>query len=215
MSSRVYQMSSQATEPAVNQDPNNDLFWRFDPRRLRAEEVRDSMLAAAGVLNRQTYGPSFYEKLSSEVLAGQSRPGDGWGESPQKERDRRSLYIHVKRSLLTPLLTAFDFPDPDLTCEERFATLQPGQALALLNGDFSHSQASRLAESIGAAESDNATVVRRTISAALQRAATTDEVTRGDRLIRSLVEEHGLSRARATQLYCLSVLNWNEFLFLD
>ncbi|TWU03185.1 DUF1549 domain-containing protein [Neorhodopirellula pilleata] len=215
MNSRAYQMSSQAIEPAVSQDPNNDLFWRYDPRRLRAEEVRDSMLASAGVLNRKTYGPSFYEKLSAEVLAGQSRPGDGWGDSPQQQRDRRSLYIHVKRSLLTPLLTAFDFPDPDLTCEERFATLQPGQALALLNGDFAHSQASRLAESIGAAETDNVAVVERTIFAALQRSATAEEVSRGDRLIQSLIDEHGLSRSRATQLYCLSVLNWNEFLFLD
>lgn len=215
MSSRAYQMSSRASEPVVTEDPNNDLFWRFDPRRLRAEEVRDSMLAVAGVLNRQTYGPSFYEKLSAEVLAGQSRPGAGWGDSPQEQRDRRSLYIHVKRSLLTPLLTAFDFPDPDLTCEERFATLQPGQALALLNGDFAHEQASRLAETIGAAESNNVTVVQRTISAALQRSATTEEVARGDRLIESLIDEHGLSRSRAIQLYCLSVLNWNEFLFLD
>nr|WP_242631742.1 PSD1 and planctomycete cytochrome C domain-containing protein [Rubripirellula amarantea] len=215
MNSRTYQLSSQSSEPAVSRDPNNDLFWRFDPRRLRAEEVRDSMLASIGVLNRTPYGPSFYAKLSKEVLAGQSVPGSGWGDASQEQRDRRSVYIHVKRSLLTPLLTAFDFPDPDLTCEERFATLQPGQALALLNGDFAHEQAARLSQAIYAAESENAVVVRRSIQALLQREPTKSEIEKGGRLIESLVAEHGLSRERAVQLYCLSVMNWNEFLFLD
>ena len=215
MNSRAYQMSSQTTEPAVSVDPNNDLFWRFDPRRLRAEEVRDSMLAASGTLNVTPHGPSFYPDLSEEVLAGQSRPGEGWGESTQQQRDRRSVYIHVKRSLLSPLLTAFDFPDPDLTCEERFATLQPGQSLALLNGDFSHDQARRLANSIDASGVDNADVVRRTIRRVLQRIATEKEIERGTELIESLINQHGLPRSRATQLYCMSVMNWNEFLFLD
>ena len=82
------------------------------------------------------YGPSFYPEISPEVLATQSRPGDGWGESSPEEQARRSVYIHVKRSLLTPLLTAFDFPDVDASCEARFMTTQPGQALAMLNGEF-------------------------------------------------------------------------------
>ena len=215
MNSRTYQMSSQASEPAVSRDPNNDLMWRFDSRRLRAEEVRDSILACVGVLNREPYGPSFYAKLSKEVLAGQSQPGKGWGDSPEQQRNRRSVYIHVKRSLLTPLLTAFDFPDPDLTCEERFATLQPGQALALLNGDFAHEQAARLSQSIGGVESDNADVVRQSVLALLQREATADEIAKGGRLIESLIADHRVPRARAVELYGLSVMNWNEFLFLD
>src|SRR5690606_10874290 len=102
--------------------------WRFDLRRLSAEELRDATLAASGALNRQLYGPSFYPKLSAEVLATQSRPGEGWGESSPEEQSRRSVYIFVKRSLLTPLLTAFDFPDVDASCEARFITTQPGQA---------------------------------------------------------------------------------------
>ena len=46
-----------------------------------AEEIRDATLAVTGQFNPQMYGPSFYPKLSQEVLATQSRPGDGWGES--------------------------------------------------------------------------------------------------------------------------------------
>jgi hypothetical protein len=215
MSSRAYQMSSQSREDAVAKDPSNDLFWRFDPRRLSAEEVRDSILMASGSLNRQPYGPSFYPTLSKEVLAGQSRPGSGWGASAEDQRNRRSVYIHVKRSLLTPFLTAFDFPDPDLTCEDRFVTLQPGQALSLMNSEFIHRQATGLAESIDSEKIGDAEVVRRAVRAVLARGATTKEVDDGMRLIQQLQSENRLSRQRAVELYCLTVMNWNEFLFLD
>ncbi len=215
MTSRTYQMSSSGDQPGLDVDPNNDRFWRFDPRRLSAEEVRDSMLAAAGTLNLSLGGPSFYEKLSAEVLAGQSKPGDGWGDSPQSERNRRSVYIHVKRSLLTPLLTAFDFPDPDLTCEERFATLQPGQALSMLNSDFAHSVADNLSSSIDAKNVGDEVVVRRTVERVLQRDVTDADIKRGVDLMTSLQGDFGVDRDRAVDLFCLSVMNWNEFLFID
>lgn len=215
MTSQAYQMSSVVRDEGTASDPDNDLFWRFDPRRLSAEEVRDSILAANGSLNRQVYGPSFYPTLSQEVLAGQSRPGSGWGDSSEADQNRRSVYIHVKRSLLTPLLTVFDFPDPDLTCEERFATLQPGQALSLLNSDFVHEQAARLASSIDADTIDDEAVVRRSISAALSRRASPEEIESGIKLIRTLQEKHQVDRRRAVELYCLTVMNWNEFLFVD
>lgn len=215
MSSRAYQMSSEIHETAAKVDPNNDLFWKFDARRLSAEEIRDSILLTNGSLNENVYGPSFYPQLSREVLAGQSRPGSGWGQSNEADQNRRSVYIHVKRSLLTPLLTAFDFPDPDLTCEDRFMTLQPAQSLALLNSEFVHQQAKRLAKSIEMNELDDAGVVKETISSVLSRDASEDEIKLGQQLIRSLQTEHSISRERAIELFCLSVLNWNEFLFLD
>ena len=113
------------------------------------------------------------------------------------------------------LLSAFDFPDPDSTCEARFMTLQPGQALALLNGEFIHQQAQRLADAIGATELKNEDVVRKTVTAVLARDATGQEIREGNDLIKDLAAKHGMQRQRAVQLYCLSVLNWNEFLFLD
>ncbi len=215
MSSRSYQMSSEGQAAGLAIDPNNDHFWRFNPRRLSAEEVRDTILDVTGVLNRKVYGPSIYPALSQEVLHGQSKPGDGWNESSAEDQNRRSVYIHVKRSLLYPLLTAFDFPDPDLTCEDRFATLQPGQALALLNSGFIHQQAGKLAESIKAANIADDEVVRRTVRAVLAREATPEETNSGETLIQSLQQDDGINRRRAVELYCLTVLNWNEFLFLD
>ena len=215
MSSRTYQMSSSIQEAAAAVDPNNDLFWKFDSRRLSAEEIRDSILLTNGSLNSNPYGPSFYPQLSREVLAGQSRPGSGWGQSNEADQNRRSVYIHVKRSLLTPLLTAFDFPDPDLTCEDRFITLQPAQSLALLNSEFVHQQAARLAKSIEPQAIGDEEVVRKAILAVLSRKASEEEIENGTALIARLQSDFSVNRDRAVELYCLSVLNWNEFLFLD
>ena len=216
MTSNTYQMSSQSSEDAVAVDPANQLMWRFNQRRLSAEEVRDSILAVNGSLNPKTYGPSVYPKLSAEVLAGQSQPGSGWGRSSEEDENRRSVYIHVKRSLLTPLLSAFDLPEPDRSCEARFTTLQPGQALALLNGDFIHQQASRLAAAIEADTiGDDGEIVHRAIRAVLAREATASEIAEAVELMSELREKHKLSRRNSIDLFCLTVLNWNEFAFLD
>ncbi len=215
MTSRAYQMTSANTDEGLAVDPNNDFFWRFDPRRLSAEEVRDAVLAVNGSINKATYGPSFFPKLSAEVLSGQSRPGAGWGDSSEDECNRRSVYIHVKRSLVTPLLEAFDFPEPDRSCEARFMTLQPGQALSMLNSDFIHEQAAKLAKSIDAKSVSDDEVAKRAIRAVFARDATDEEVGRAVKLIADLEGNYSLSRERAVQLYCLTILNWNEFLFLD
>jgi hypothetical protein len=216
MTSQSYRMSSLATAEGLQRDPNNDLYWRFDPRRLSAEEVRDSILLATGQLNAEAYGPSFYPQLSAEVLAGQSRPGAGWGNSSESERNRRSVYIHVKRSLLTPMLTAFDLPDPDRTCEARFMTLQPGQALSLMNSEFIDEQAGRLAQRVSElAGSDRRRQIDHAIRCVLGRAATPQEIDEGLALMREIEEDFGLPTEESLKLYCLTVFNWNEFMFID
>jgi hypothetical protein len=216
MTSSVYQMSSQANEQALAADPLNDHLWRFDMRRLGAEELRDAMLAASGKLNLAMYGPSFYPQMSAEVLATQSMPGHGWGESSPEERSRRSVYIFVKRSLLTPLLTAFDFPDVDASCEARFNTTQPGQALSLLNGEFSHEQAEHLAERVRAEAGDEPQAqVARAIEITLGRQATDEEIADGLDLLRQITEEHDQEPQEALRYWCLVALNQNEFLYLD
>ena len=66
-------------------DPTNNLFWRFNMRRLTAEEIRDSILAVSGALNRQMFGLSIYPSLPREVLATASRPDAAWGHSSADE----------------------------------------------------------------------------------------------------------------------------------
>jgi hypothetical protein len=216
MTSSAYQMSSQADEAALAVDPLNDHLWRFDLRRLGAEELRDATLAASGQLNLALYGPSFYPEMPEEVLATQSMPGQGWGESSPAERSRRSVYIYAKRSLLTPLLTAFDFPDVDASCEARFNTTQPGQALSLLNGQFANEQAQHLAERVRAEAGDEPKEqVARAIEITLGRKATSDEIADGLNLMKQLLEEHDRDPQEALRYWCLVALNQNEFMYLD
>ncbi len=117
-------------------------------RRLSAEQVRDSVLAVTGQLNEQQYGESFFQTLSREVLASQSQPGNGWGQSSPTDQARRSIYIRVKRSLPVPMLAAFDFPETDISCEARFLTTQPGQALGMLNSDWMQQQSAALQQRV-------------------------------------------------------------------
>jgi hypothetical protein len=214
--SSAYQMSSRAEETALAQDPLNDLFWRFDMRRLSAEELRDSLHAVTGQLNLTMYGPGIYPEISEQVLAGQSMPGHGWGKSSPEEQARRAIYIHVKRSLITPILADFDFPETDSSCAARFATTQPAQALGMLNGAFLHKQAAAFAARVRKdAGEDRRAQVARALRLALGRETDEANIERGLTLIETFRTKHGASEERALEYYCLMVLNLNEFVYLD
>ncbi len=144
--SSTYRMSSRGSERSLARDPSNRWFWRFPMRRLTAEEVRDSILSVAGTLNLKAGGPPVYPRIPPEVMAGQSVPGQGWPVSPEYEAIRRSVFVHVKRSLSVPILATHDAADTDLSCPVRYTTTVPTQALGLLNGSFTNEQAARFAE---------------------------------------------------------------------
>ncbi len=216
MMSNTYQMSSRADREALAKDPQNELFWRFDMRRLTAEELRDSILAVNGSLNPKMYGPSIYPHIPDEVKAGQSRPGSGWGNSSPEDRARRSVYIHIKRSLIVPIIEAFDGPDVDATCPVRFVTTQPTQILGTLNGEFVNGQAKVFGDFLRKqAPDDPAAQVRTALQRATQREPTTAEIQRGVDLLASFKTEYKMDENQALDYYCLLVLNLNEFIYLD
>jgi hypothetical protein len=216
LTSRAYQQSSLASPDVIEKDPNNDRFNRFDLRRLSAEEIRDSILVANGRLNRTMYGPSIYPELSREVLASQSVPGKGWEKSSYQDQARRSVYIHIKRSLLVPMMSNFDFPEPDTSCEARFITTQPGQALGMMNGDFLNQQSMEFAQRLATeAGSELRSQVARGYLLALSRNATNTEIDRGVRLIETLIGKHGLSPDVAFANFALFLFNTNEFVYID
>ena len=217
VTSAAYRRSSGPNVAAAAADPLNDLLWRFDPRRLTAEELRDASLAVTGELNLDMFGPSFYPKLSGEVLAGQSMPGDGWGESSAEQRSRRSVYAFIKRSLVDPALADFDFPETDTACEARFNTVQPAQALALLNGPFQNDRAAALAERIGRErpDADEAAKVARAVELTTSRPATAGAVADGTAFSERMRDEFGFGDRRVLELWCLVCLNANSFLYLD
>ncbi|MFN8707742.1 MAG: PSD1 and planctomycete cytochrome C domain-containing protein [Planctomyces sp.] len=216
MQSAAYQRSSTGDSVALSSDPENLLFWRFDMRRLSAEEIRDSILAASGSLNtRDMYGPSVFSRMPDEVKAGQSVPGAGWGESSPEQESRRSIYIHAKRSLLDPLLEGFDLADTDQSCPVRFSTTQPTQALALLNSDFILRQAEIFAKQISTQSSDLREQVRLALQRVTQRRPTAEEIEQGLRLIESLQKDQSMSPEKARIWFCLMALNLNEMVYLD
>jgi len=216
MMSRAYRMSSRFDKAAYEMDPLNDRFWRFDMRRLTAEEIRDSILAVNGQLNLEDmYGPSIFPIQPKEVLAGQSRPGSGWGKSSPEGLRRRSIYVHVKRSLPVPILSTNDSADTDFTCPVRFITTQPTQALGMINSEFTNHQASLFATDIAA----NHTTVVDQVSAVLhrvtQRQPAAEEVEQGVALIEKLTIEESMEPQQALTTFCLLAINLNEFVFLD
>ena len=216
MLSEAYRRSSQSDKIALAKDPENDLFWRFDMRRLSAEEVRDSILAANGSLNGAMFGPSIYPKIEAEVLAGQSRPGYGWPVSKPEDQLRRSVYIHIKRSLPLPILASFDAADTDFTCPVRFATTQPTQALSTLNSVFINEQARIFAESVRKTAGEKpASQVRQALWRVLQREPTPKEILRGTDYLARTEKKYGVTKTEALRAFCLIALNLNEFIYLD
>jgi hypothetical protein len=216
LTSNTYRMSSRGNPQGLAADPVNDLFWRFDMRRLSAEEIRDSILAVTGCLNLKMYGPGVRPEIPKEVLAGQSVPGRGWVVSPIKEQNRRSVYVHVKRSLLYPLLEAFDLAEPDRPTPVRFSSTQPTQALHMLNGEFLNKQAQIFADRLlREAGKDTAKQVRLALYLATARPPPEADIRRGVDLIEALQREDGANPDLARKYFCLMVLNLNEFVYVD
>ncbi|MCH2134676.1 MAG: DUF1553 domain-containing protein [Phycisphaerales bacterium] len=215
MNSATYRMDSRASDDARRVDPINELFSRFDMRRLTAEEVRDSILMVNGSINTTIGGEPVYPPLPEEVLATASRPGAAWRNSSPEDAARRSLYVHVKRSLKMPLLEMFDMADTDTACPVRFNTTVPTQALTMLNSDLLNNQAMVLAERLQAESGDDPeAMIRRGLELATQRPAHPDDVASCLAMLSDL-ESGGLSRENAMRYVCLGILNTNAFMYID
>jgi len=214
MMSRVYQMSSSGQKTGLAADPNNDLFWRFDMRRLAAEEIRDSILNLTGQLNLKMSGPSIYTEIPPEVARTASRPGGAWGRSSKEDAARRSVYIFVKRSLHEPFLASFDWADTDNTCDVRFVTTVPTQTLTMMNSKFLNDSAEALSKRLQKEADTLSGQVGHAIELATSRAATKQDIDDGVKLITTF-KENGVEENQALQRFCLLVLNLNEFVFLD
>ncbi|MBI2948495.1 MAG: DUF1553 domain-containing protein [Verrucomicrobia bacterium] len=129
MTSSTYRQSSQYREAAARADSENKLLWRFPRQRLEGEALRDSALEVAGLLNVRMGGPSVFPELPQ----GLSVTG-GWPVTKDElERNRRSVYVFVRRNARYPIFEAFDMPDTHETCSRRTVTTSPIQALTLLN----------------------------------------------------------------------------------
>ncbi len=214
--SRTYRMSSEPESGNLAKDPRNLNVWRVDMRRLTAEELRDSILAVSGNLNLKTHGEWVFPPLPSEVLATASRPGAGWPVSRDTaDHFRRSIYVHVKRSLRHQMLADFDQADTDTTCAVRFATTVPTQALTMLNSPFVNEQAGIFAGRMRGAGGDVRAQIASGLGLALQREVRPDELEHLLSFYESMQKDAGLTPEQALDRVALLALNLNEFVYLD
>jgi hypothetical protein len=137
--SSVYRQSSGQRDDVLKVDPDNKLLAVYPRKRLEAEEIRDSLLAASGQLEDKIGGPAVFPPVPSNFNA-----GNLWTPSKDPaEQNRRSVYVFVRRSVPYPLMQSFDLADPSHAHHKRDVTTTPLQALTLFNSDvvFGWSQA--------------------------------------------------------------------------
>ena len=150
VNSSPYKLASKVTDQEVlkkgNQiDPENNLVWHAEVRRLSAEQVRDAILHASGDLNS-----GMHEGVVRFALpASLANSRYGWTkDEAQASAKKRSIYLIQRRNLPNPSLEAFDFPDRNLSCSNRNDTVTAVQALALLNDPEILDHAQNLAANI-------------------------------------------------------------------
>jgi len=137
--SSVYRQSSGQRDDVLKVDPDNKLLAVYPRKRLEAEEIRDSLLAASGKLEDKIGGPAVFPQVPANFNA-----GNLWTASTDPaEQNRRSVYVFVRRSVPYPLMQSFDLADPSHAHHKRDVTTTPLQALTLFNSDvvFGWSQA--------------------------------------------------------------------------
>ena len=216
MFSNTYKMSSRSQEEGLAKDPQNKLVWRFNMRRMSAEEIRDNILSVTGQLNLKMGGESFYSKLDEAVLATSSTKGGKWGNSSPEERNRRAVYIKIKRSLKDPMLQGFDFADTDAPCPQRFTTTVATQALNLLNSNFVNDKAAIFAKRLeDEVNGDITERIKRGLEIVTSKPANPESLKIAQEMVKTLKNEHGLDDQAALQRFCLVALNMNEFIFVD
>ncbi|MDB4544784.1 PSD1 and planctomycete cytochrome C domain-containing protein [Akkermansiaceae bacterium] len=198
LSSETYRRSAGHPELAKvrEKDPDGLFLASFPPRRLSAEEIRDSMLVASGELNRRVGGVSFQAEINWEV-AFQARLAMGkvlppWEpEAKRKDRNRRSLYAKRIRNLGHPLMEVLNRPPSELSCERRDETTVVTQAFSLFHGEFSNQRALALADMASREKpGDLEAQIERVFLGTLARKPRADELARSRRHVKEMVGHH-------------------------
>jgi hypothetical protein len=203
MLSQTYRQSSTFEADAAAVDADSRYLWRFPPRRLSGEELRDTMLSVAGQLDLTLGGPGFrlYRYMQDNVAT--YVPLDQHGP----ETYRRAVYHQNARASVVDLMTDFDCPDCAMAAPRRASTTTPLQALTLMNHSFSMDMSRQLAERLRreAGADDVAAQVRRAFALALSRRPADDELAAAS----ALIDQHGLPA------FCRALLNASEMMYLD
>jgi len=191
---------------ALTKDPENRLLWRFNRRRLEAEQLRDAILAASGMLNPKQGGPSVMVPIEQELVKLLYKPSQWQPAKDPAEHNRRSVYLIAKRNLRLPFMEVFDAPDLQVSCPRRESSTHAPQALELLNGAFTNEQAEALARRLEAEAGPN---LRKQIDLGYRlvagRPARPEE-------IQTALE---FLKTQPKREFALALLNLNSFLYVN
>ncbi len=210
VTSAVYRQSSAPRADGLDRDSDNRLWWRWPVRRLEAEVMRDSMLAVAGQLDPQQFGPYVPTKQTAigEVIADEQTPG----------ALRRSIYLQQRRSQTLSFMKVFDAPSIATVCTTRPSSTVPLQSLALLNSDFAFARseafAGRLLTEGGVSPRD---LVRRAWRTAIGREPTEREAAVAEQFIATQQAQYSGENANRWALadFCQMLLASNAFLYVE
>ncbi len=172
---RSYQLSSRSQEQAVAVDPANRLLWRHSPRRLEAEEIRDSVLAVAGKLDRKRPEGSAAKDLPVIEIRNNGAEAKELLTSAGQSTVR-SVYLPLVRGIVPNSLEVFDFAEQGLVTGKRTNTTVAPQALFLLNDTFVRKNALVFAESLRSDEPSVGQQVTQAYRLVLHRQPTADEI---------------------------------------
>ncbi|GAB5442091.1 MAG: PSD1 and planctomycete cytochrome C domain-containing protein [Fuerstiella sp.] len=183
MTSDAYCRSGKHPEPKRLRelDPQGVTYAAFKPRRLSAEELRDSMLAVSGELNPKLGGIPCRPEINQEVAL-QPRQVMGtfaaaWTPNPlPQQRNRRSIYVLRLRGLIHPMLEVFNTPAPDFSCEKRVASTVTPQVFSLFNGQHTHSRALSLATRVLKEADNDRNAIKRCFQLVLSREPSSGEL---------------------------------------
>lgn len=197
--SATYRQSSDTTIEGMNRDAGNRYLWRYTPRRLEAEPLRDTILAVSGNLDLQMGGPGFdlFESNNNYVKVYVTKKSYGPAEW------RRMVYQSKPRMQLDDTFGAFDCPDAGQIAPRRNRSTTPLQALNLLNSGFILDQSKILADRLrNEAKDDIAGQIRLAFELAFQRRPNDEELAAS----KQLIDSHGL------ESFTRAMFNANELL---
>jgi hypothetical protein len=181
MLSATYRQSSQPRTQPMDVDPTNQFLWRMNPRRMDIEAYRDSLLQASGKLDLTLYGPS--EDIDTGT--------------------RRTVYATISRGRSTAdIMKLYDVPAPMAHIPARQPTLNPLQALFVMNSGFVQEQAAALAGQVEA-EATSEAKVQALYRRVFARTANPDEIALGVQYLNSA----DINR------YAQALLSTNEVIF--
>ena len=190
---------------AGRDDPENRLLWRFNRRRLEAEEIRDAMLAVSGRLNARAGGLSVMVPVAPGIVSLLLKPSQWRVARDEAEYDRRSIYLIAKRNLRLPFMETFDAPALLTSCGRRESSTHAPQALELLNGRLANELAEAFADRL---RKETGGEPRRTIDRAYRLALGRPPTPREKALAMEFLRDQPLAE------FTLALFNLNGFLYV-